>query len=493
MVDASSLENCRPFIGSVGSNPTPSATYLFSFPESRGAPPFRKRFHPLAAARLLLIGVLSACRMERVLTVSQSMATILILTVSALSILLMLARPRNLPEVYWVGAGASLLVVLRLMPLRLAGKAIAEGSDVYLFLTGMMLLSALARDNGVFDWVAATSIQLAKGSCVKLFAIIYGVGTIVTICMSNDATAVVLTPAVLAAVRKSKAQPLPFLFACAMIANAASFVLPISNPANLVVFHEGLPPLGRWLASFLLPSILSIAATFLVLRWYFRKELRFDLSEENETVELSPGGKMVLYGLALVVIVLLVVSSLKKDLGLPTCIAAICVTAAVCLRNKCNPLPLAKEISWATLGLVAALFVIVDAVENIGALRVTEAILHRAEALGPYVGSLVTASAVAVSNNVLNNLPLGLIAGGTLTATHTHGMVANAVLIGVDLGPNLSVTGSLATILWLLALRKEKLEVSAMDFLKVGAIAMPVALAASMAGVFAMHAIFPTP
>lgn len=425
--------------------------------------------------------------------VSQGLATTLILVISALSILLMLIRPKNLPEVYWVGAGATLLVGLRLMPLRLAGKAIAEGSDVYFFLIGMMLLSALARDNGVFDWVAAKSIQAAKGSCGRLFAIIYGVGTIVTICMSNDATAVVLTPAVLAAVRKSKAQPLPFLFACAMIANAASFVLPISNPANLVVFHQGMPPLGRWLVAFLLPSLLSIGATFLVLRWYFRKELESELSGESETVELKPEGKIVLYGLALVVVVLLVMSSLNKDLGLPTCIAAICVTAAVCFRNKSNPMPLAKEISWATLGLVAALFVIVDAVEKIGALRVTEAALHRAEALGPYVGSLVTAFVVAIGNNLLNNLPLGLIAGGTLTAAHVHGLMANAVLIGVDLGPNLSVTGSLATILWLLALRKENIEVSAMDFLKVGAIAMPVALIASMAGVFAMHAIFPTP
>ncbi len=426
------------------------------------------------------------------MSVSQPLTIVLILVLSALSILLMLIRPRNLPEVYWVGAGAALLVLLRLIPLRLAGRAIAEGNDVYFFLIGMMLLSALARDNGVFDWVAATSIKAAKGSPGRLFAIIYGVGTIVTICMSNDATAVVLTPAVLAAVRKSKAQPLPFLFACAMIANAASFVLPISNPANLVVFHEGMPPLGRWLASFLLPSILSIGATFLVLRWYFRKDLCLELPETNESVELKPGGRMVLYGLGLMVVVLLIVSSLNKDLGLPTCIVALCVTAAVCVRNRCNPLPLAKEISWATLGLVAALFVIVDALESIGALRVTEAALHRAEALGPYVASLVTAFTVAVGNNLLNNLPLGLIAGGTLTAMHTHGLMANAVLIGVDLGPNLSVTGSLATILWLLALRKEGIEVSAMDFLKVGAIAMPVALAASMAGALLMHAVFPT-
>jgi arsenical pump membrane protein len=420
-----------------------------------------------------------------------STSAIIILIISALSILLMLLRPKNIPEVYWVGAGASLLVIFRLISLTLAAKAIAEGSDVYFFLTGMMLLSALARDNGVFDWVAARSVQRAQGSCARLFAIIYGFGTLVTICMSNDATAVVLTPAVLAAVRRSKAQPLPFLFACAMIANAASFVLPISNPANLVVFRSGLPSLGRWLASFLLPSLLSIGMTFVILRWYFRKDLCETFEVPSEKTQLNTNGKLVLGGLALVVIVLLVMSSLKKDLGLPTCITALCVTAAVCLRNKQNPLPLAREISWPTLGLVAALFILVDAVESIGALKFTQHLLHQAEALGTTAGALVTAFSVATANNLLNNLPLGLIAGGTLNATNTHGLLANAVLIGVDLGPNLSVTGSLATILWLLALRKENLDVSAWDFLKVGALAMPAALLASMAGAFAMHTVFP--
>jgi len=423
--------------------------------------------------------------------VTGSIAPILILTISALSILLMLIRPGNVPEAYWVGSGAALLLLFRLIPLRLAVQAAVKGTDVYLFLIGMMMLSELAKENGVFEWVSSISVRAARGSCRRLFTLIYLAGTVVTICMSNDATAVVLTPAVLAAVRRGKAQPLPFLFACAMIANAASFVLPISNPANLVVFHAGMPPLGRWLGSFFVPSLLSIAVTFMVLWWYFRKELRKPVEIPLEEAALKSSGKLVLWGLAVVVMVLLVMSSLKQDLGLPTCIAALCVTFVVCLTTRSNPLPLAKEISWATLGLVAALFILVDAVESIGALRIAETALHRAQALGTFLGPMVTAVFVAVANNLVNNLPLGLIAGSTLTATHTHGLMANGVLIGVDLGPNLSVTGSLATILWLLALRKEKLDVSAMDFFKLGVIVMPAALVASMAGAFAVHWIFP--
>ncbi len=123
--------------------------------------------------------------------------------------------------------------------------AIGRGTDVYLFLTGMMVLAELARREGVFDWVATCAVRAARGSRMRLFALVYAAGIAVTTVLSNDATAVVLTPAVAVAVRKAKAEPLPYLLACAFIANAASFVLPISNPANLVVFAGEIPALRR--------------------------------------------------------------------------------------------------------------------------------------------------------------------------------------------------------------------------------------------------------
>jgi arsenical pump membrane protein len=415
---------------------------------------------------------------------------VLLPLIVGLSIVLMLVRPRGIPEVYWIGGGALLLIVLRLVPLRLAEKAAAEGSDVYLFLIGMMLLSELAREHGVFDWLSSVAVRSAKGSTTRLFTLVYGIGTLVTIFMSNDATAVVLTPAILTAVRKAKVQPLPYLFACALIANAASFVLPISNPANLVVFRLGMPPLGRWLFYFGIPSILSIAATYVVMRGVFKKDLAAQIEESVDAKPLTGNGKMVLVGLGLVVAVLLTASALDKDLGLPTCLAALAITAAVSIKARSNPLALAKEISWGTIALVAGLFIMVDAVESVGALRFTQAALQWAQRLAPALGAFVTSFVVGIANNLLNNLALGLIAGGTLQAAHAKGLIANAVMIGVDLGPNLSVTGSLATILWLIALRREKLDVSFWGFLKVGAIAMLVALFVSVGGAVLMHMLF---
>jgi arsenical pump membrane protein len=405
----------------------------------------------------------------------------------AASILLMLLRPRNIPEVYWIGGGVLLLLVLRLISLPLAGHAAAKALDVCLFLIGMMLVSELAREHGVFDWLSSVALRNANGSCSRLFALVYGVGTLVTIFMSNDATAVVLTPAILTAVRKSKVEPLPYLFVCAFIANAASFILPISNPANLVVFHNDLPPLRQWMLSFGFPSVLSIVATFLVMRWIFRKQLCSAIETEIETRPLRRDGRLVLWGLAFMVAVLLTASSLGKDLGLPTCLAALAITAVLSIKTRSNPLRLAREISWETLALVAGLFIMVDAMENIGAMRLTKACLAWAQGLGPIKGALTTGFVVGVANNLVNNLPLGLIAGSALVATHAKGLIANAVLIGVDLGPNLSITGSLATILWLIALRKEKINVSFWDFLKVGAVTMPIALLGALAGAILMR------
>ncbi len=132
-------------------------------------------------------------------------------------------------------------------------------------------------------------------------------------------------------------------------------------------------------------------------------------------------------------VILLTASSLGKDLGLPTCFAALAITAVVSIKVRSNPLRLAREISWVTLVLVVGLFVMVDAMESIGAMQQTREWLTRAQMLGSATGTLIAGSAVALANNVVNNLPLGLIAGSTLQAAHAKGPITDAVLIGVDL------------------------------------------------------------
>ncbi|HEY4012790.1 MAG TPA: SLC13 family permease [Polyangiaceae bacterium] len=406
--------------------------------------------------------------------------------VVAISIVLMLVRPRAVAEVYWVFLGVVVLVVSRAISPTLAAHALAEGRDVYLFLIGMMLLAGLARVHGVFEWLAGWAVRAARGSASRLFALVYSAGALVTIFMSNDATAVVLTPAILAATKRARVEPLPHLFACALIANAASFVLPISNPANLVVYGGRTPALGAWLLAFLLPSVASIAVTFVVLRASFRGALSGTVEEDHAYAPLGPSGRLVLGGLACTTVVLLVASAIHADLGLPTFAAAAVVAVAVSVMERRRPWDLAREVSWPTLGLVGGLFVLVEATRTIGLLDVTRGWLLRLDAWPGGLSSTVAGAAVAVVSNVANNLPVGLVVGETLRSSRSTELLSRALLVGVDLGPNLSVTGSLATLLWLIALRRERVNVTFGAFLKVGVRAMPLALAGALLSLLAV-------
>ena len=407
-------------------------------------------------------------------------STVLIWIISLVSILCMLLRPRRIPEVYWVCGGGLLLVLTRLVALRQATHAVYEGLDIYLFLTGMMILAELAREEGVFDWAADVAAQHARKSPGRLFILIYLVGTLVTALLSNDATAVVLTPAVLAVVRRAQVDPKPYLLACAFIANAASFVFPISNPANLVIFEQHMPALGTWLRIFLLPSSASILVTFLCLRRVSRKQLQGEMRGGVKQVFLSTEGKLALAGLALAAAALLSSSALGFSLGAPTCCAAVFAIAIVAWRDRSAPRKVAKGVSWSVLPLVAGLFVIVEALQNAGLLRLGLMGLQGLADTAPWVAKGSAAVVVALLSNGMNNLPIGLISGAAIQHSQGASVVAHAILIGVDLGPNLSVTGSLATILWLIALRRENVEITAREFFKIGVIAMPLALIASL-------------
>ena len=403
-------------------------------------------------------------------------------TIIAVAIACVIVRPFRLPEAIWAVAGAVALVALGLLPVCDALSGMRKGVDVYLFLTGMMLIAELARLEGLFDWLAAVAVGHARGSPQRLFLLVYAVGTLVTVLLSNDATAIVLTPAVYAATRAAGASPLPYLFVCAFIANAASFVLPISNPANLVVYGARMPHLFDWLRQFTLPSIASIVATYVVLRVALRRPLQEEqLARNVPRPVLGYGGKLTAWGIAAIGVVLIGASALDLRLGLPTFLCGAITTALVLLLSRQSPLPLIKDIAWGVLPLVAGLFVMVEALIRTGVIARLNALLHEAVAQSATRAMWQVGIVTAVADNIANNLPVGLLAGSVAAADHLPKPVTAAILIGVDLGPNLSVTGSLATILWLVALRRENLEVSSWRFLRLGWLVMFPALTLALA------------
>lgn len=406
--------------------------------------------------------------------------SIAVWVISIARIICMLLRPRGIVEAWWVSAGAFILLIGGFIPFAAALHAVREGVNVYLFLTGMMLLAALARREGVFDWLADLATHHAGGSATRLFILIYLVGIAVTVLLSNDATAVVLTPAVYAAVKRAQARPMPYLFACAFISNAASFVLPISNPANLVVFGRHMPHLAEWVGIFAIPSLISIVVTFATLWWISRDDLKDVLEGDAIGFQLSSAGRYAALGLLLAAVVLMTASAFGWNLGLPTCGAALIAVGLVIIKDRSAPLHIFRDVSWSVLPLVAGLFVIVEALNRAGALRASRHALHAAAQMPRLLGGLTAAFGTGLISNLMNNLPVGLASSAALHQDGIPAQIAHSVLIGVDLGPNLSVTGSLATVLWLIALRREGVRVSAWTFFKAGLIVMPFALAASV-------------
>jgi arsenical pump membrane protein len=195
---------------------------------------------------------------------------------------------------------------------------------------------------------------------------------------------------------------------------------------------------------------------------------------------LSGTGKVAALGIVAAALILLTMSAFGIRLGLPTAIAGISTAMAVLIRERKWPRKTIQGISWGVLPLVAGLFVLVEALSRAGMIRALSIVL---ESGARHSAALTASSAgvlIALADNCVNNLPAALIAGSAVASAQVPDSVTRAALIGVDLGPNLSVAGSLATILWLTALRREGLPVNSATFFKIGLLVMPPALLLSI-------------
>ena len=215
-----------------------------------------------------------------------------------------------------------------------------------------------------------------------------------------------------------------------------------------------------------------------------RNELNQYIQSQNVHPKLLPGAKTVLAGITFTAVVLLVCSALRIQLGLPTLATGIIISSIVFFRSGKNPFHVIRKISWAILPLVACLFIIVEALTKTGIIQHISFFLQKTTVESTASAVWISGLASAYGSNILNNLPAGLIMGNVTNLDHFPEIVKRAILIGTDLGPNLSVTGSLATILWITVLRREGLKVTSWQFFKIGLLIMSVTLFFVLASLF---------
>jgi arsenical pump membrane protein len=248
-----------------------------------------------------------------------------------------------------------------------------------------------------------------------------------------------------------------------------------------VIFASRMPQLLSWLAQFGPPSLVSIGVTYLMLRLTQHKPLQREKIARNVArPELSATGRKTACGIGATAIALLLCSAFDLQLGLPTFVCGGVTAAIILALNRQSPWPVLRGISWGVLPLVAGLFVLVEGLDRTGVVAALSDALSRAVDISAAGTAMGAGIVIALACNLMNNLPVGLIAGSVVATGQFPAEVTGAMAVGVNLGPNLSITGSLATILWLVALRREGQQVSAWGFLRLGLLVTPPALLLSI-------------
>src|SRR5437764_52835 len=205
--------------------------------------------------------------------------TLLISLIALLTLIGIMLRPFKWNEAMVAMAGAGLLLIIGLINPLDAFTVLLNDWNIFLFFLGMMALSALAEAAGLFDWLAAQSARLAGSSSRRLLLNTFLLGSLISMVLSNDATALVLTPIVYSLVTRLRLPVLPFLFACTFIADTASFLLPVSNPINIIILSRFPLDLWTFLRLLFLPSAVVIAINIGVFFLLYRKQLKrtFDI------------------------------------------------------------------------------------------------------------------------------------------------------------------------------------------------------------------------
>jgi arsenical pump membrane protein len=406
------------------------------------------------------------------------------IVVFATMLVLVAKRPRGWNEAWWPMLGAAAMLALGFVSPRQALSATLAGKNALLFLLSLLAFSLLVGKSGFFEWAAIHCARMAHGDARALYRNTFVLGAIVTAMLSLDTTAVMLTPIVLALVKRLKLSAAPYIVLCAFVANVGSLLLPISNLTNILFADTFHLTFAVFAAKMVAPQLVALVATFGLLRWYFHRELpqRFEYAALPQPASVVPNH---IYFVACATNLVLVVIGyfLAPFAQIEPYVVAfagsgvLVIVGAVTGRVRS---PALRELAWGVFPFVVGLFVAVEGLENLGIVAAASDWLART---GPKSARalLQVAGAAAATSNLMNNLPAALIAQSVLLAAHAHTETVLAALVGADAGSIVTPFGSLATILVLALAQRDGEEVPTTRFMMFSLWATPlIVLAAAL-------------
>ena len=412
--------------------------------------------------------------------------TILTSCIGVLTLVGIMTRPFRWTESHIAMGGAGALLVLGLIRPADAALTLLRDWNTFLFFLGMMGISAMAESAGLFDWLAVQAARLAGNSARRLFLNVFLLGTAITMLFSNDTTALILTPVVYVLVTKLRLPVLPYLFACTFIADTASFLLPISNPINIIVMSHYPLTLPTFLRLLFVPCVVVIAINFAIFFLLYRSQLQGTFKLErlpsaDEAVKHRGYFRYTLWVLAVLAPSYVIASAFQVPLSAIAIAGALLLMTGALYWKRTTLQEAARGISWSIFGFIAGMFVVVRAIEDTGLTVKFGNLLLRFSGGTSFGAVMVGTFGSALGTNLINNVPMAVVMNSSLGSMQhaapaiRNGFVA-ATIFGCDLGPNLTTVGSLATMLWLLILRERVVEVSGLDYFKMGVLVTPLML-----------------
>ncbi|EPH41148.1 putative Arsenical pump membrane protein [Streptomyces aurantiacus JA 4570] len=394
------------------------------------------------------------------------------LSVAALVVVLVCAvvRPFGLPEAVFAVPAAGLVIVTGAIPLEDVREEAARLGPVIGFLAAVLVLARLCDDEGLFRACGTWMARWARHRPRRLLGAVFGLASVVTAALSLDATVVLLTPVVFATATRMGTSAKPHAYACAHLSNTASLLLPVSNLTNLLAFTATGLSFTRFALLMLLPWLAAVAVEYVVFRRFFATELDAP-TEDDGAREPAQFPLFPLVTVAATLVGFAVASAVGLDPAWAAAAGAAVMAGRALVRRHTTPTAIARSAALPFLAFVLALGIVVRGVLDNGLGDALGHALPDGDSLPALLG---TAALAAVLANLINNLP-AVLALAPLAAPSGPGAVL-AVLLGVNIGPNLTYAGSLATLLWRRITHHHDHDVQLKEFTLLGVLTVPLAL-----------------